>query len=852
MHHKKITTRLLSSTAILAAVSTAGTAVAQDADATFGVNDIIVTAQKREQSIQDVPIAVTALGKSSLEVNRIQAADNLTGLAPGLVARQTAGSLGAISFAMRGVNANPSAPLQDKQISLYIDGVYVGGSRGTLGELMEVERIEVLRGPQGTLFGRNSTAGAVNVVTRNPTGDLAFRQDVTIGNQKHIRTRTTIDTPSFGPFSAYATYIHDEDRGDVRNLGAGTVWDRTNPFTDVGVQTSPNYVGGRNYENVFAALRYDAGGDVTATYKLDWSKGKFTSPARTTPVINTVGNRVNFPGVGPTTIGGPNLLGNMLAGIIAAQPAGGGRFGPVALNTSDRRPDAYNQAFATNGFQRVQGHSFTVEWQASDNIAVKNILAYRKNGVYSGGATIAGLSGLEFTAGAVQPYATFVAFAQGLLNGTEDPATQAAVIGGIGQSLTPQIGSYFAPFEGQSYGRHWQFSEELQVNYTANRLNVTAGLMYFQSSTTDSALPGYTPNITFTPVPTTIPLGNPAIGMGSLKAVGKTKSYAGYAQVEFDVTDQLAIVLGGRYTRDEKVGTFNGDGTFVGDRNAEGEIVYASIISDRFNKNKFTYSVGLNFKPTDDILIYAKHSTGFLSGGIYADLAFAPEEATSYEIGVKSDWFDRRLQANITAWKSDYKNAQAASSGIAVGRPDLPIAIVTNGKLKAEGIELDVNVAPVRGLTFGGNLGYTKAEIKNPSPILADGYELLSTGQPKFVGTVNAQYVTPPLFGDATLLARVDMTFQSKTRVLQAAGIPIDFPAFAPFEFIPSKQLVNARLALRDIDVGGANVELAVWSKNLFDNKKPLYPFQYPYFLMTTLYEPARTFGLDVIVKFNP
>ncbi|MCB1632894.1 MAG: TonB-dependent receptor plug domain-containing protein, partial [Pseudomonadales bacterium] len=190
------------------------------------------------------------LGGDALAANKIESVANLTGLVPGLVMRNTAGSLAAISFAMRGVNSNPSAPLQDKQIALNIDGVYVGGSRGTLGELMEVERIEVLRGPQGTLFGRNSTAGAINVVTRNPTGDMAFTQMVGYGNEGQIRTRTTIDTPQFGPFSAYVTYIHDESRGDVRNLGAGTVWDRTNPFGGVGRQTSPKWVGGRNYENV--------------------------------------------------------------------------------------------------------------------------------------------------------------------------------------------------------------------------------------------------------------------------------------------------------------------------------------------------------------------------------------------------------------------------------------------------------------------------------------------------------------------------------------------------------------------------------------------------------------------------
>ncbi len=365
MHYGKFATRLLAGTAIVAVGTVAGTAHAQDAEDSYGIQEIIVTAQKREQSIQDVPIAVTSLSGDALAANKIEDVADLTGLVPGLVMRNTAGSLAAISFAMRGVNSNPSAPLQDKQISLNVDGVYIGGSRGTLGELMEVESLEVLRGPQGTLFGRNSTAGAINVTTRNPTGDMAFTQMVGYGNEDQIRTRTTIDTPQMGPFSAYVTYIHDESRGDVRNLGAGTVWDRSNPFSKLGRQTSPKWLGGRNYENVFAALRFDNGGDITATYKFDWSKGRFAGDARVTPVINTAtdrialanGARINIPG---------NTIGNLLTQIIAAQPAGGGRFGPILLNPNDRRPDVANQAFNTRGFQRVEGHSFVVEWQASE------------------------------------------------------------------------------------------------------------------------------------------------------------------------------------------------------------------------------------------------------------------------------------------------------------------------------------------------------------------------------------------------------------------------------------------------------------------------------------------------------
>jgi iron complex outermembrane receptor protein len=818
--------RMISATALAGSLALAPHAYAQEADENVGLQDIIVTAQKREQSIQDVPVAVTALDEDALQANRIVNAAGLTGLAPGLVARAGPGALGSISFAMRGVNANPSAPLQDKEISVYVDGVYIGGSRGNISELMEVERIEVLRGPQGTLFGRNSTAGAVNVITRNPTGEFEFTQAVTYGNQDQLRTRTTLDTPSFGPFSAIVSYVHDEKRGDVRNLGAGVVWDRTNPFTKVGVQTSPKWLGGRNYENVFASLRFDPGTDFTATYKFDWSKGKFVPEARIITLLN------------------PNdFIGRLLLGVIAAQPAGGGKFGPVSVNSNDRRPDAFNNAWTTHGFQRVQGHNLTLEWRASDKLTLKNIFAYRKTGVFSGGTSIAGLSGTEFTAAAIQPYALFVAATTVPGFATLPPAQQGAVIGQVAQGLTPLVGRYFAAYEGASYGRHWQVSDELQLNYSTENLDLTAGLLYFKSKTSDSGLPGFAPNFAFQPVTQTIPKGN------VLEAGGTTKSYAAYLQAEYAFTPQFGIVAGGRITKDEKVSRFSKGGTFNGS-----DIVGKTVVPNaEFKKSKFTYSLGVNYKPTDDLLLYAKYATGFLSGGAYADISFEPEIATSWEAGLKSEFLDRRVRFNLAAYSVKYKNLQASIPGSTIARFDLNIAVVRAGNLKVEGLEADLNIVPFDGLTLGGTVGYiSKQRLSDNNPLLDNnGAGRVPIGQPDWVGTVNAQYVTSPFWGDATLMLRADMTFQSKMRISPNPLIDTQHPAFIPFKYMPSKQLVNGRIALRDVEIGGANVEFALWGKNILDNKKPLYEFLFPNFLATASYEQARTYGLDVIFKFG-
>ncbi len=820
---------LLTGVAFVSNFGLTANAYAQDANESYGINEIIVTAQKREQSIQDVPVAVTALGSDALSVNRIEKVTDLTGLAPGLIARTIPGLSTSPSFAMRGIFASASVPSQDRQISMYLDGVYVGGNRTAVFDLPDVERIEVLRGPQGTLFGRNATAGAINIVTQNPTGEFSVRQDVTVGNQDQFRTRTTVNTPQFGPFSAAVSYVHDEKRGDVRNLGAGTCFDRTNPFNNVGQQCSPRYLGSKNNESVFAALRFDNGGALTATYKFDWMEGKTTPDARTVPVINP-----NDP------------VGGMLLAILNAQPENGGQFGPTTLNPSNKRPRAYNNAWSQEGWQKGLGHNLTMDLQVNDQLSFKNITAYRQGRIY-GPSTIAGLDGMELTADAVLPYATFAAGSQ--VPGFADlsPEQQGTVIGQYAQGLASQVGNYFSTYGGQFYARSWQFSNELQANYTSDLVTLTAGALYYEGFERNSALPGFRPNYTFMPVPSLLPLGREQI------LRNKTVSLAAYAQAEFAVTPELGVVLGGRITRDKKTGGVLLNGTFVGDRFGSGELGGYTSEDYDFTKTKPTYSVGLNYQPNSDILLYGKYSTAFLSGGAVADIIFPPETVKSWEAGFKADMFDRKVRFNLTGWLADYGNAQSAQSGTCCNRPDLAIIVVSNGKVKAKGFEAELNVAPFRGLSLGGSVGYTDVKQIDADPLLTQGRPTKPANAPKWAGTANITYVTPALFGDANLFMRLDTTFQTKMRMYPYLDVDTVNPSFAPYEFTKGRAIFNGRIALRDIDMrGGGNLEVGLWGKNLLDNKDVAYSFNFGDILINSSYQPARTYGLDVIVRFNP
>jgi iron complex outermembrane receptor protein len=821
--HARMVSRLLAGSAIALVGGAAGLVHAQEAEGQFTLDEVVVTAQKRAQNIQDVPIAVTALGGDALVANRIASPENLTGLAPGLIARRNPGGMASPSFTIRGVAASASVPTQDRQIPIYLDGVYLGGNRGSFFDTSDLERVEVLRGPQGTLFGRNATAGAVQFITRNPTGEMAFLQEVTVGNLSQLRTRTTVDTPSFGPFSAYVTYVHDEKRGDVRNLGAGTTFDRTNPFNSFGRTSSPKWLGGKNYESVFGALRYDNGGKLTASYKFDWAKGTFSQEARTAVAIDP-----------------NNFVGGVLLGILARQPAGGGVYGPVFLQPNDRRPDAYNNAWTQEGYHRVHGHNLTVEYQISDNLKVKNIFAYRKIEVF-GPSTISGLDGLEYTAAAKAFFNTpFIQVAPGVFRSFAQL---------LGKNGDLPVGSFFASYGGNSAGDFHQYSDELQINYENDWLTLTAGGMYYSSKAREGSLPGFVNNFSFSPVPSLLPLGNVYDDRGTVKSI------SAYSQAEIKFTEQLGAVLGARITKEKKTSQLFTGGTFVGDRTSGGSIVGANAIPAEpavFKKTKPSFAAGLNYEPTDDMLVYGKFSTAFLSGGATGDITFAPETAKSWEAGIKSDWLGGKLRLNLTAYTVKYSNSQAALSGTSIGRFDLGVAVITLGDRKAKGVEFDFAAAPFDGFSVGGTIGYTDAKLLDPNPIFAQGRDVEATGISKWVGSANATYVTPPLFDEATMMFRVDATFQSKQRVFADKNIARTAPVYAPYEFMPSKTLVNARVALRNVELGRGNLEVAVWSKNLFNSRKPLYPFDFGGIMYTSSYEPARTYGVDLIFKFNP
>jgi iron complex outermembrane receptor protein len=824
--------RLLATSALVCVLAAPGVASAQSTRDSDGLDVIIVTAQKREQTLQDVPVAVTALSEDTLRANRVTNVVDLSGMAPGVNVRTSIGGSQLPIFAIRGTLSYGVVPGSDKQASIYLDGVYISSPRGSIFDLPDVQRIEVLRGPQGTLFGRNATSGAISIQTRDPSGEAGVTASLSTGNRDYSRYMLSASTPEFGPFSGYFSYVHLEKRGDIENLGAGAVWNRLASTSDrvAKIAKSPRWLGDRDSDTYFAALKFESG-DFRTVYKYDRTDASGTPEATA-----LVGFSRNVP-----------LIGNLVGTLIDSQP------NPVLLAPNvNKRPKAVRNSYVIPTDQSNEGHSLTTTFAVSDQITIKNLFAYRKSFIFAA-QPIDGVSALTFTPQAVGPYAQFAGISRLRAQGVNvaDPANGAliqATVSAIAAQIAPLVGQPFIGIASGAQSRSKQWSDELQLNYDSDFLTATVGALWIKTEdfTAEHRMQN---TISFDFVPGGV-LPNKNIGEG----VNKATSIAGYAQAEVHVTPQLDLVVGGRITKDKKTGAFTYGSS----------LATLNTISSVYKDTRFTYLVGVNFKPTEDMLVYGKWSTGYVTGGSTAGILYDAETVKSAEAGFKGEFLDNKLRTNLALWWADYMNVQGPQTATSfapqiaqiTGIPNLAGSIGTFilglGNRRSKGVEFEFDAAPLQGLTFGGSASYTDTKVSRvPAIVLA--VVGTYTGQlniPKYSASVYGQYETQPLFGDAYLSLRADGIWTGDVDTDSNPNRPLFQVLGTDKANIDAHWIVNGRVALREIDFGGVKADLAVWGRNLFDTQRMSYGLNLSELFFAANYIPARSYGMDLTISF--
>ncbi len=411
-----------------------------------GIGLIVVTAQKRAENVQDVPIAITALGSQFLETRGVDSIDDLGTVAPNVKFERAPASKTISQIAIRGsVTINP-AITWEPAVGLYLDGVYIAKAQGSIFDIADLERVEILRGPQGTLYGRNALAGAVNLVTKKPSGEAGGMAEVTYGSFNEVRLRGVVDLPQMGAFSAKVS-------GQYR---------KRDGLIDL---TAPDGRGRRSTDSIdsgsfMVQLRAEISDSVTADYTYDYSKSNQTPPFSQLLRVNRNGD--------PRDIFDPG----------SPSYAFGGAFFP--LDTVAKPDRISTAAIDAPVYERSRSYGYALTLTADlGNAELKSITAYRDLAWADG----LDLDGSPFPVAFTQRISDYHAFSQELqVTGTAFADRLAYVVGAFyfdekAETLNPQ--TYFGGGVDldSNYGSNtqaWALYAQLDYDIT-ERLKLTLG-----------------------------------------------------------------------------------------------------------------------------------------------------------------------------------------------------------------------------------------------------------------------------------------------------------------------------------------------------------------------------------------
>lgn len=323
---------------------------------------VVVTAQKRKEKLLDVPLAVTAISGVALEERGVEGAAQLSGVVPNLSLTHAPGAGLISSVGMRGIANGQPAIWADPSVGFYVDGVFVGKNMGSLFDVIDIAQLEVLRGPQGTLFGRNTEAGAVNFITKKPSGIFGGNVGIEVGNYNRRVLRANIETPLMGPFSASLSVRDEKQDGTIANPTAAA-W------------------GSKNRQAQRLALRLEASKDLTFDYAVDHSSIDEVPPAGS--LVDSKGYGSLYPLT--TQIGG-TAYAFQNPSCLAQNPAGVCVFPSPGLAPGIRpyvNPDYPSSVAASNDngaqYQRLNllGHSLIAEYKLDADNTLKYTGAVR-------------------------------------------------------------------------------------------------------------------------------------------------------------------------------------------------------------------------------------------------------------------------------------------------------------------------------------------------------------------------------------------------------------------------------------------------------------------------------------------
>jgi iron complex outermembrane receptor protein len=756
-----------------------------------GVGDIIVTATRRETNLQRTPIAISVLNPQALANRHVQSLYDLAdGAVPSLRVATFEARQSALTVGIRGIvpfDANQTA--RDQGVGVYIDGVYLGRQQGLNAALFDIERIEVLRGPQGTLFGRNTEGGAVSIATQAPTGVFGVRAAVGVGNFGSYNGRVHIDLPSFGNISVKLDGVIEHQDATIDNPLAGQYgW---NYF---------NRVGGR------IAVRWQPFDGFTADFAYDRGRDENT-PFYSQLVNYNPQNRV----VG--VYNGANQLVNPTTGL-ACNPACIAPLSPLVVVSGEHRMRVADIGVPQQpSVDDTDGFSAILRYHVSPAVELRSITAWRGVDTHqwdnSGGAhrTI------------FAPNANFSRYSLSELFQSQF-SQEFQIVGSI-PHLDYVFGVYY-------FNEH---AQEAAATPSSNRWNADGT--------------GYTINSEIVVPPVTS--GNQGWDRDSWfvqrGSRAEANSYSAFGQVTWTPIDMIHLTVGGRYSRDDR------DGVLYTVQNKPTNFLF-TFSDNRFDP---LVTLAADVAPGVNLYAkYATgYRAGGANDRSQTFTAFGAEVVKSYELGAKLDLFDHHVRLNMAGYIMNRTGTQTDFDNVDTNPASPTFNLHTEetrnapGTSKIRGFEAELTARLTPDLTLGLSYAYTHTRVPpTANPFLPGNplFPVFVVFTPRNALSGSLDYSIP--IGDQGTAVRMhlDANYADPQYSFQAEPVRTD-----------SSFIVNGRIALADVRVANeTRVTFSLWSRNLL-NETHIYRRSAANAAVLGDYanfNAPRTFGAEVAFQF--
>ena len=745
---------------------------------------IIVTARRRSETLQSTPVAITAVNTAMLEAKAAVNIGDLQGAAPGLLITQQNSGAQAANISIRGLTYADIEKSQTPTVGVLVDGVVIGTNTGQLQDAFDIAQLEVLRGPQGTLFGANTIGGVISITRSKPTMEPGLKAEATYARFGTFAAKAIANYGNGESWGVKAWYFHNESDGFYRNA----------------IRNAP--AGGSNAENYGGTLLFKpVGTGFTAQLTVAQVEQTFD------PVVSSIASSSEAFCSQPTV--------DFIVGL-SGVPAGAVLAAPARECNRNTTSDLYT-TFGSPASSDYKAPEATLEMNYDlSGVTLTSITGWRKS-------------------------------------------TEAQTQDFDGMS----VDLYYVDRR-QNYE---QWSQEIRAAGEAfDGFDYVVGAFYFKSKydlTQWSRVFANSPSI----APT-------LFDRNSQHVVGETESYAFFGDFNWALTDTVRLSFGGRWSHDNKQ-LFNGfaGGKLIDPNNIQ-RSQYVPVGTGNANFSKFTPKVGLDWRPSNDVMVYASWSRGYRSGGFSpraataqtASTPFQPETVDSYEVGAKFSALDNRLEVNIAGFVSDYKDMQQNLT--LPGGPTGNQTVTGNvaGGALIKGIELDGSLRITDNLRLTGSLAVLDSKFRN---FVANG--VFGTAivpfdysanrliyAPDFTASLGAEYTQPTSFGDISAnlgwrhISPYDQQLSAASLTPTTVGgnvTRVTVNGNDPRVRTTTQDLVDASLTF-NFDLNSTKAYVRVFGRNLANERTSTHAFTVAGLWSFAMALEPRTYGATIGFKY--